>query len=359
MFKVSDKYIAKEFVKYFLLSLITVLCLFIVIDFINKMVRFNAPITLLAKFYLYFSFEILHQMVPLACLAGSLFTFSSLNNSRELLALFSSGVSLLRLSVPVLFLVGIICGGAFFFSDRLLPKIIQKKNYIYYVDIKKKPGLFSTVKKDKIWYRLKDMIVNISTLNIDKKIAHGVSLYYFTKEWDLEKIITAKKAQFSGPQWKLMDGDFTRFVGERGVPEKLDFTEKTIQLDEQFIDIQSSSHVFGALSIKELRSYITKNNSAGLDTNSYEVDLHSKYSFALAGLVLALLAIPFTVTNTRKSGNAMVIGACIFFAFIYWIIYSLGLSMGKYGTLPPWLAAWMANIIIAILGLFLIARLKK
>ena len=56
-----------------------------------------------------------------------------------------------------------------------------QKNYIFLVEIAKQPGLYSMVKENKIWYRSKDSLFNIKTLNIKKRQAQQLTLYNFDK----------------------------------------------------------------------------------------------------------------------------------------------------------------------------------
>jgi lipopolysaccharide export LptBFGC system permease protein LptF len=45
--------------------------------------------------------------------------------------------------------------------------------------------------------------------------------------------------------------------------------------------------------------------------------------------------------------------------FFYWLFYSVGLSLGTNGALPPWLAAWLPSAIFVALAAVLITRQKN
>ena len=69
-------------------------------------------------------------MLPVSCLASTLFTLSSMNRTHELTALFSVGSSLARISAPILIIVGAITVFSFWLGDRIVPVANSKKNYV-------------------------------------------------------------------------------------------------------------------------------------------------------------------------------------------------------------------------------------
>ena len=86
---------------------------------------------------------------------------------------------------------------------------------------------------------------------------------------------------------------------------------------------------------------------------------HSKFSFALAGLVMSLLALPFCVGHARGGGMAKNIGICLGLVLAYWILYSTSQTLGHHGQLSPILAAWFPNVFMVGLGVFLLLRSKR
>src|SRR3984957_1344888 len=189
----------------------------------------------------YFLFEIptiVYRMTPVSCLMATIFTISFLSRTNELTALFSAGMSLARISAPILMVTLMITVGSFLVSDKLIPPFTKKQNYIYYVEIKKTPSLYYTVKTNKIWYRSKDLIYNIKTFNPEKSLVQGLTIYYFNSHWNLVQLITADEAHYEGSNWFLKKGTVTLFAQESSFPLTQNFDEKAITLDERPNDIQ-------------------------------------------------------------------------------------------------------------------------
>lgn len=362
MFNIIDRYIAKLFIAFFLGGLSVFVVLFVTVDFMTNISRYGAPGSSVARYYALFVPGIAYQMMAVSCLLGTIFTLSTLNKNNELVALFSTGMSLARVSTPILVLVVVISSVSFWLNDRLLPTINQKKSYIEYVEIKKKPGLYSTVKSDKIWYRSGNILYNIKTLSAETNTAQGLTMYYFDSAWRLIQMITAKSVKLEGQSWTLSNGAVTLFTNDpkgTNVPMTQNFQAKTIAVSEDTGDIQKSAQSTDTLSVKELKRYIDRNKAAGLETLRYEVDFQAKFSFAFAAFVMSFLGIPFSATKARQGGTAINIGITILLAFGYYAAYSSGITLGRHGALPPIMAVWIPNIAGIIVSIFFLFRLKR
>ena len=146
-----DRYVLKLFWLYFLGTLLVFVTIFIAIDAMSTMVKFQGVLpSSLMQYYLYSLPEVIGTMLPVASLAGLMLTVSGLNKNNELVALFSSGMSLLRISLPIMISVLFVSVVGFFAADRLVPVLSRNKNYVYYYEIEKKPSKFSTVKTNRI-----------------------------------------------------------------------------------------------------------------------------------------------------------------------------------------------------------------
>ena len=357
----ADRYILGLFWTTFIAGLLVFVTLFLATDMMSALVRFNsADTSSFIKYYLFYFPEIMHRMIPVATVVGTVMTISTLNKGSELIALFASGLSLFRVSrwifISILFIAVLDYG----LADQLLPIFSKQKNYIYYTDIAKKPGQFQTIKTNKIWYRSKNNLFNIQTLNATGNRAEGLTLYFFDESWKLLQLITAKSVDLNGKLWVLHDGSISVFTTESSFPMLTEFVDKTVSMSEDAQDLRNTGQTSDLLTQSELSRFIHKNKEAGLDTIRYEVELYSKLSFALAGLVMSILAIPFLVGEVRHGGSMVKnVTICLGLVMGYWILYSSAQTVGQHGQLPPIIAAWGANLIMGSLGGYFLLRLKR
>jgi lipopolysaccharide export system permease protein len=90
----------------------------------------------------------------------------------------------------------------------------------------------------------------------------------------------------------------------------------------------------------------------------YEVEIHKKFSLAVACVVFVLLGAPIALRFPR-GGVGLVIGASLAVFSLYYICLIAGESMADDGVLPPWLAMWGANVAFTIVGLLLYLRMGR
>lgn len=355
-----DRYISGLFWAAFVGGLLVFVTIFLAVDAMSTMVNYQGVETsTLLRYYAAMAPDIMHKMLPVASVLGVVLTLSTLNRAGELVALFASGMSLLRVSASMLVWVSMLSVVSYVMSDRLLPAMSRQKNYVFYHEIKKTPGLFSFVKTDRIWYRSKNTIFNIKTLTPEASKAQGLTMYFFSDNWDLLQMLTAKEVEMKGKTWNLTGGSVTLFSQDSSFPLTSQFKSKILPMDEDSQDLVNTGQTSEMLSQTELAKFISKNKEAGLDTVRYEVDYHSKFGFALAGLVMALLGIPFAVGRARSGGIMMNLGICLGLVFFYWILYNSSLTLGSHGQIPPLAAAWTPNLLMGGFAFFLLRRLKR
>ncbi len=360
MFARIDRYLLGLFWTAFAAGLLIFLTLFIATDAMSTLVKYkDVGSMVILKYYAFYSPDVIYKMLPIACVVGTVMTLSSLNKGSELVALFASGLSLFRISRVIFISVVLVGGFSYYLSDRLMPAFNKQKNFIYYNDLEKTPSRFQTIKTNKIWYRSKNSIFNIKTLNAEGNKAQGLSLYFFNDKWDLVQMLTADSVLMNGSQWILKNGTITVFDKTSSFPLNDKFNEKTIVMAEDAQDLRSTGQTSDLLTQAELSRFINKNKDAGLDTIRYEVDFHSKFSFALAGLVMSLLALPFCVGQSRGGGMMRNLGISIGLVVVYWIIHSTSQTMGMHGQIAPIIAAWLPNFSMVILGVFLLLRSNR
>ena len=129
MFKKLDIYFYKRFLPVFLMTFL--ICMLIVeMQFFWKhvadLVGKGVGVSIFAEFFLYSSAMLVPMALPLAILLASLMTFGNLGENFELTAMKSAGVSLFRIMRPLIILITVVCIGAYFFSNNILPISQQK-----------------------------------------------------------------------------------------------------------------------------------------------------------------------------------------------------------------------------------------
>ena len=87
----------------------------------------------------------------------------------------------------------------------------------------------------------------------------------------------------------------------------------------------------------------------------FRVEIYKKNSIALACLVFVLIGVPLGLAVPR-AGVGLVASLAVFVFLFYWITLVQGEKLADRGMLPPWLGMWAANVIVGLLGTYLVAR---
>ncbi len=354
--KTLDRYIAGIFIRNLLMALVAMSVLFVFQSMLSDLYDHSHTIDQVLIYHGLNLPQVIIQMAPPAVLLATVLTLSGLSRTQELVACFSIGWSLKRLMTVILAVVLATSCLALFSQDRVLPPVFRVRTDYRWRVMEKKTDFFLDIKRDKIWYRSKNMIYNLQRFDTQSNRIHGISVYTFDEHFNLIQVIGAEKAEFTPQGWKLIHGNITVFSPESPFPLEQNFEEKEVLIAETPKDFQEIEKEVDGLKLKDLYAYIQRIKSAGADTKSYEVKFHSKISLSFIPIVMCLLAVPFSLGNRREGGVAKDLGLCLAITFFYWLFYSVGLSLGTNGVLPPWLAAWLPSLIFVALAATLIAR---
>jgi lipopolysaccharide export system permease protein len=88
-----------------------------------------------------------------------------------------------------------------------------------------------------------------------------------------------------------------------------------------------------------------------------ETKFHARIAAPWTCLIVVLMAIPFGAQSGRRNLFFGVAGS-IFICFGYFVLQEFCLALGMGGYLLPWVAAWLPNLIFAIIGIFLTLRVR-
>jgi lipopolysaccharide export system permease protein len=280
-------------------------------------------------------------------LLATVVSLSTLSRSNELVACYSIGIGLRQVMTIILSIVFMVCCLMLVMQDRVLPPFFRKQTTYFWREMKKRPDFFLDLKQDKIWYRSKNLIYNLRSFDVKSNTIHGMAVYVFDEQFNLVEVIEAKEANFASKGWTLKDGTVTVFSPPDDFPLTSSFVTKDLAIGETPKDFSEIEKEVDALRLKELSRYIKRIKETGTETRGFLVKLHSKISLSFIPLVMCILAIPFSTRSRREEGMGRDLGLCILITFFYWIFYSMSLSLGSKGSIPPILAAWLPSLVFA------------
>jgi lipopolysaccharide export system permease protein len=285
-------------------------------------------------------------------LLAVLIVFGLMSKNNEILALKSSGMSLYHLLKPVLLIGLLLSGLVFLLAEMIVPATMGKANNIWLREVRNERVVVSREKN--IWIKGNHLITHVSDYNPQDKTILGVTLNYFDPEFRLLKRIDARRGSFVAEGWVLRDTIVQRLQPQDG-SYTVTFYDKQIEhLDLTPDDLERVAKKSEEMGFFELKDYIAKNETEGYDASRYRVDLHAKIAFPLVCILMCMIGTGIAIRGRNREGLPVSIAYGIGVVFLYWIVYSFCLSLGKSEVLPPMAAAWAANLIFACLGGFIL-----
>ncbi len=178
MFKKLDKLILKAFVWPFIATFFITLFVFmmqILWKYIDDLVGKGLDVITLIKFLVYASATLVTLALPISILLSSIMTFGKLGESFELVAIKSSGISLVRFMRPLFFVSIILTGVAFLFANYIAP-VANLKFAVIYNDIYRKSPAFDL--KDGVFYNgFRGFSIKVGKKEDDKSTLRSVLIY--------------------------------------------------------------------------------------------------------------------------------------------------------------------------------------
>jgi LPS export ABC transporter permease LptG/LPS export ABC transporter permease LptF len=98
--------------------------------------------------------------------------------------------------------------------------------------------------------------------------------------------------------------------------------------------------------------------SHGRGGKRFLIEIHKRFSYPAACLVLMLVGVPLGVTS-RRGGKSFAWIFTILLVVLYYLMSMIGIALGKQNWISAFFAVWSANLIFAAGGLFLLWQMAS
>jgi len=285
--------------------------------------------------------------IPVGVLLSIFWTISELYEKNELMAFQVHGISLKKLIVPFLLLSVLLSGITYFLNDYLVPKYQVKIDEVMAKYIYKKAHAESYLVEDSI-VKYDNKFIYVGQYNKKEKEMKDVLIIEY--QGKVKKITTAEKSVREGNFWYLLNGKFY-LVDDNGFM-KFDssFKKLKLEMDRDFgrlISLSSPQKLSHSELVEVIKSIEDKKRAA-----KWIVELHNRYSTALAPIIIILVGLSLSLlfNFTSKSWGVII-------TFILVVLYQGSgawiSALGKEYLINPVLASWLPDISFGITGLIL------
>jgi lipopolysaccharide export system permease protein len=359
---ILDRYILKAFARNLALVLLTLISLYGLIEFLEKVddfIEFQAEL----KYYLLYPLHLLPVIIsnslPMAVLLATFATVGGFSRSSQLTAMLSGGISFNRINRP-LFLGSLILAALVIVANLwLVPWSSRESNYILRTEIKGKAS--QTVSSKDLYFRDDNRIISVSQVFPAKGVAFGLTIIEFNDNFMPIKRIQAERATHTKDGlWRLNNAIVWGFSPEtKGIASFDHKPELLINLRRQPAEVLQLWTRPEDLTFSELLHFTTKLQSEGHDPKAYQVETHMRFAKAAIPIIMVLIGIPFALQRGRNASFSLGIVISLIIFVAYFILYAVFAVFGAIAVLPPLIAAWAANILMALIGAWFFLRMQS
>lgn len=366
---VINRYMGLSFLKNWGYALAFFMLLYTCIDFLEKIGDFlahNVPVPTIALFFAAQLPKLAVMMSPVASLVAVTLTLAVMARNSEIVAFKAGGVSLYRLSAPILSVSLGLCLAMFLMSDVVAPRATAAANKIWQGQVKER--LETSAVAHNVWLKGVRRIQHLDSYDESDGSMTGVSLIFFNEDGSLARRIEAARGQLAGGELFLRDVMEKVYLPPDGAARAGALTSFTVSRHQVYIigdwpappaGLGKGQDSSEEMSVAQLWRAIDRLAAEGFGPTRQRVDLQFKFSFALLSLIMVVVGLPLGFWRERGGGAAISLTLGLFLSFLYLIAMELARSLGYSGLLPPLAAAWLPNAVFLLLGAYLFSYVRQ
>jgi LPS export ABC transporter permease LptG/LPS export ABC transporter permease LptF len=292
--------------------------------------------------------------IPMSLLLGLLIAFGKLSADREFVAMQACGVSLMRLLRPV-GVLGVVCWAATSYVMIVaLPSANQTFRELTYNIVAQ---LAEGEVRPRVFF---DQFPDLQLYVRDIPPGGGWNGVFMsvTRPGQAEAVYVARQGRVVLNRERrtvdmVLEDATTHTIDAKGEYKVGHSARLVMSVDpEAVFPRHGPAKGDNEMTITELRARIAELDQAGISTHNQWIAIHRKFSIPVACLVFCLIGLALGATNRRDGAlGSFVLGLVIVFA--YYVPLTLGPAMAKGHLIPPWVAAWLPNILIGALAIAL------
>ena len=351
---ILDRYILKQLIDVFVLGVIIFTSIIFASETFTQLIKqislYGIPFHIAIMMIVLNLPQVFVLTIPISTLFATVMTVNDLSLKSEITIFKACGISIERVSRPIFCFALVMTLASFLINELIVPitSVQSKSLAIYSLEQKHIP-------ENKMNFTIKD---------IDKE---GKLKRLFYAQWCKDKtlnnvtvvdisnpkniqIVQAKKGSTSDYGWKFDDGVIYTISKNGKIFNTSLFEESNVSFGIGDVNemVKESTSEFNFF---KLMRHIKKqkNNLEKKVYLEYEINLFDKLALPATTFALALIGVPLAITPPRVRYNRGFLFS-ILIIFVYYVIRALSLNLGATGTIPPFLAAWLPVVSIAVLG---------
>lgn len=356
--KILDKYILRQVIEMFITGVFVFTTIIFASDtfltLVKQITKFGIPFKVAFLMILLNLPSVIVMTIPMGVLLSTVMTLNKLSLSSEITVMRACGISLNRIAKSIFIFAVIMAFSSFFINEKIVPIMTQQSTKLAlwamgqkHVPEGKENFVFKELGEGGVLKRLfysgsckNGILYNVTILDNSKK--------------DTIQVSQAKEGETTPNGWVLKKAA-AYTIAKDGQILNTSLVEDSIITFNMDMSKMTNKNFAKEKNFKQLLNYIKKSDLPEKEKIQYKVELYDKIALPVTTIVFVLLGVPLAITPPRVRYNRGFLFS-ILIIFFYYLIRALSLSMGEQGTINPFIAAWMPNIVLAVCGAFMYYR---
>lgn len=354
-----DNYILKKFLLTYILIQLLFVPIAIVVnlaDNIDKLLAKQVPLAEIIDHYYNFSIYFSSSLLPLFLFLAITWFTSKLSSNSEIIAMYSSGVSLKRILRPYMIGSLIIAIFSLLTGMFVVPESTKKYNDFSYKYLK---GNRKATENKNIFRKINENeYIYLTQFNQKNNVGTNFTLENFSDE-KLNFKISSTSIRYIPDLKKYRLNNYSKRI----ITDSIDIIQNKRTLDTLFSfsvdDLTPLNYVAESLNYNQLVDFINiERNRGSTNIERYMVVKYKKWSIPFSIFILTLIG--FSVSAEKRRGGTgvnLAFGICV--AMIYVFFDKIFGVLAQQSDLSPIIAVWLPNILFGILAVYLVYNAKK
>lgn len=358
---ILTRFLLRHFLPIFALALAFFILIIQLVDLFSNLVRYlnlEIPFLQILRVQLLFLPQAFAYALPIALLFAVAFTLGTLYANNELIAVFGTGVPLVRFIAPLIIIGISLSVGIFFFNEHVVIDTFRAKNELS----RNLLNITRTFSNTDVTVRGPAGLVIYSAeyYNDASQQLSRVTVLVRDRDGQFQRRISAASARWNGEYWEFEQGvdyhvvdasarngitavSFRRLDESRFGQHPRSFRRAAREIDEMPLD--------------EAREWVGALRNAGQPFRKALTDYYSRYSFAFTPFIVVLLSSSMG-GRFKKNILLMSLLVSLVVTVVYYVTGMITGLMAGNGLIPPAAGAWTGVGVFTVLGVLLFRTAK-
>lgn len=353
-----DRYVFVEWMKIFCATAVGLPILLVIIDLTDHLQQYltrNIPWPDIALSYVYWMPQSMFMALPAAVLFATVFSIGTFTRHSEITAAKASGISFYRLVAPIL-LGATLAAALDLVVGEVVPITDARRN-----DLLREGKVQSGTQRSNFAYAAEyGRVYKAQNLDVPAGRLDRVQIERKGNDRDYPTVVISSSGATYDPKsgrWTLGPGDM-HIIRDSTPNMVIAFSElRDRNMRERPADLMAKPRDPQEMRYYELSRFIRALERSGGDGNLLRVERALKIAIPVTCLVIALFGAPLA-TSTQRGGTAYGIGLSLAITVTFLMLIQLTKPLGGKNIIWPDVAAWLPNVLFAIGGLVLLARVR-